>query len=64
MDRLSQAVINHKKSILAVFLIASVLGGLLSLNVSINYNTVDYLPPDAQSTTAIRIMQTEFGGKY
>lgn len=63
MDRLSQAVINHKKSILAVFLIASVLGGLLSLNVSINYNTVDYLPPDAQSTTAIRIMQTEFGGE-
>ena len=63
MDRLAQAVSYHKKSILAVCLIASVLGGLLSLIVSINYNTVDYLPPDAQSTTAIRIMQTEFGGE-
>lgn len=63
MDRFSQAVISHRKSMLAVFLAAAVLGGLLSLFVSVNFNTVDYLPPDAQSTTAIRIMKEEFGGE-
>jgi predicted RND superfamily exporter protein len=63
MDKFSQAVINHRKGILAAFLIAAVLGGLLSVFVHVNFDTVDYLPADAQSTTAIRIMKDEFGGE-
>mgnify|MGYP001420208303 FL=1 len=63
MDRFSQAVIIHKKWILAAFMIAAVLGGMLSVFVPVNFNTVDYLPSDAQSTTAIRIMKDEFGGE-
>ena len=32
----------------------------LLLFVDVNYNMVDYLPPDAQSTTALNIMNSEF----
>ncbi len=60
MDIFSQAVIKHKKSVLIVFIIAVVLCAILSSTVSVNYNMVDYLPEDAQSTTAIRIMEEEF----
>ena len=63
MDRFSQAVINHRKTIHAIFVTAAMLGGLLSVFVPVNFNTVDYLPSDAQSTTAIRIMKEEFGGE-
>lgn len=63
MEWFSRAVINHKKGIIALFAVAAVLGGILSVFVSVNYNTVDYLPSDAQSTTAIRIMKDEFGGE-
>lgn len=59
----SQAIIRHKKTILLVFLCVALLSALLSLKVSVNYDMVDYLPKDAQSTTAIKIMQEEFGGE-
>jgi predicted RND superfamily exporter protein len=59
----SQAIIRHKKTILIVFLCVALLSALLSLKVSVNYDMVDYLPKDAQSTTAIKIMQEEFGGE-
>lgn len=63
MDRFSEAVIKHKKSILSAFLIIALLGAVLSTTVSVNYNMVDYLPKDAPSTTAIKIMEDEFGGE-
>lgn len=63
MDLFSQAVIRHKKSILIAFLLLAVLSGILLTMVSVNYNMVDYLPKDAQSTTAIKVMEAEFGSK-
>lgn len=63
MDIFSHAVIKHKKIILTAFLIASILGVIISSLVSVNYNMVDYLPKEAQSTTAIKIMEDEFGGE-
>lgn len=60
MDKFSQVVIKHKRSVLIVFIIAAVLGGLLTTLVRVNYNLVDYLPKDAQSTNAIKIMKDEF----
>lgn len=63
MDRFSQFVIHHKKSILIVFLILTLICGMLSFLVSVNYELVDYLPKDAQSTTAIKIMKEEFDGE-
>ncbi|MFZ7134310.1 MAG: efflux RND transporter permease subunit [Eubacteriales bacterium] len=63
MDKFSKAVIKHKKSVLIGFLIVAVLCAIFSSLVSVNYDLVDYLPSDAQSTTAIRIMEDEFGSE-
>ncbi|MFZ5988252.1 MAG: efflux RND transporter permease subunit [Bacillota bacterium] len=63
MDKLSHAVIKYKKGVLIVFLIVAVLSTIFSSLVSVNYDMVDYLPKDAQSTTAIKIMEDEFGGE-
>jgi len=61
--KFSQAIIKYKKSVIIVFLIVAVLSAIFSLLVSVNYDMVDYLPKDAQSTTAIKIMEDEFGGE-
>lgn len=63
MDNFSHAVIAHRKAIFTAFLIAAVFSAVLTLLVDINYDMVDYLPQDAQSTTAIKIMEDEFGGE-
>jgi predicted RND superfamily exporter protein len=63
VDKFSQAVIKHKKSVLIVFLTFAVLSVIFSSLVTVNYDMVDYLPKDAQSTTAIKIMEEEFGGE-
>ncbi len=62
MDRLANMIVNHKKPIVAIFLAATVLCLFLQMFVGVNYNMVDYLPEDAQSTKAISIMSDEFGG--
>jgi len=63
VDYFAQAIIRHKKSVLVAFVIASLIGSILTTLVSVNYNTVDYLPKDAQSTVAIEIMEAEFDGE-
>lgn len=63
MERLSNAIIKNRKSVFLVFLIICVISAISSLFVAVNYNMVDYLPPDAQSTTAIQIMESEYGAE-
>lgn len=63
MEKFSQAVIKHKSRVLIAFLIVVVLSAFVSSLVSVNYNMVDYLPEEAQSTTAIKIMEDEFEGE-
>lgn len=63
MDKFSQTVIKYKRGVLITFIIASILGAVFSTMVSVNYNLVDYLPKDAQSTSAIKIMKNEFKGE-
>lgn len=63
MDKFSQAVIRHKRIILIIFLVAAVLSAPLAATVSVNYDMIDYLPQNAQSTVAVRIMEEEFGGE-
>ncbi|MDD4414301.1 MAG: MMPL family transporter [Oscillospiraceae bacterium] len=62
MKRLIQLVVKHKKSVLIIFFILAAAGTLLSTRVSVNYDMVDYLPKDAQSTVAISIIEEEFAG--
>ncbi len=63
MDRFSSVVIKYKKYIFILFLILAVISAMFSSLVSVNYNLVNYLPKNAQSTTAIKIMKDDFGGE-
>ena len=62
MDTFFSLIIRHKKSVLATFLLATAICAVLALKVPVNYNLVDYLPRDAQSTTAIELIKGEFEG--
>ncbi len=61
MEKFSQLITTHKGIVLAIFLVLAAVSTLLIGFVSVNYNMVDYLPKDAQSTTAITIIEKEFG---
>jgi predicted RND superfamily exporter protein len=63
VNQISHVIIKYKKSVLIVFLIIAVLCGVFSTLVTVNYKMVDYLPEDAQSTTAIKVMEEEFEGE-
>ncbi|NLV86501.1 MAG: MMPL family transporter, partial [Clostridiales bacterium] len=60
MNQFSSVIIRHKKSVITTFAIISVVCLFLFFFVDVNYNMVDYLPSDAQSTQALKIMENEF----
>ncbi|MCW3489490.1 MMPL family transporter [Dethiobacter alkaliphilus] len=60
MDKFADFVIKQKKPIIIVFVVLALICAILFMYVNINYNMVDYLPPEAQSTTALNIMEHEF----
>ena len=60
MNGLTGFIIKRKKAILIFFIAAAVICAVLQSFVKVNYNMVDYLPPDAQSTKALEIMEAEF----
>ncbi len=60
MERFADFIVGQKKRIVLVFLLLAVICIILQLFVQVNYNMVDYLPPDAQSTTGLAIMGEEF----
>lgn len=55
-------VVNHCKSILTVFLLATICSLLLKSMVAVNYDMNDYLPEDSHSTISLDVMQEEFDG--
>ena len=61
MSRVAKLIVEHRKIVLAVFLVLAAAGAVLSLLVSINYDMTDYLPQESPSTVAISIIQDEFG---
>lgn len=60
MERFANFIVGQKKRIVFVFLLLAVICIVLQLFVHVNYNMVDYLPPEAQSTTGLAIMSEEF----
>lgn len=60
MGWLSDFISKHKKMVIIVFVIASVIGIFLFFCTPVNYNMMDYLPDKANSTQALKIMQEEF----
>ena len=60
MERFSRVVTKHKRTVIILFLALAAVSALLVGLITVNYDMVDYLPQDAQSTQAINIIQQEF----
>lgn len=60
MNKVASWIIRARVLLLIFFLLASVLSGLLTTGVKVNYNLSDYIPEEAPSTRAIRVMEREF----
>lgn len=55
-------ILKYKTSIVITFITIAIVCTFAQFFVSVNYNMVDYLPDDAQSTRAMEIMEQEFDG--
>ena len=62
MNKLADAIIRRRKVILAIFIAAAVICLLLFPMIVVKYDMAEYLPPDAQSTRALKLMNSEFSG--
>ena len=60
MDHYTKFILKHRKMIIIVFLILTVICAGLSTLVGVNYNFADYLPEDAPSTNALNVMEEEY----
>ena len=60
MDRYTTFILKHRKTIITVFVLLTILCTGLSLQVGVNYKFADYLPDDAESTRALDTMKTEY----
>lgn len=60
MISIAEKIIKHKKAVVIAFVLFALISTVAQFFVSVNYNMVDYLPEDAQSTRAMEIMEQEF----
>lgn len=60
MDTFAGSILRHKKAVLIFFVTAALLCVGLQFFVVKNYDMVTYLPPEAQSTKALKLMNREF----
>lgn len=61
MERFTESIVKHKKGIVLIALILTLISALCFFRVGINYNMTDYLPDDANSTIALNTLKNEFG---
>ena len=62
MKHFYAAIVRRRKLVLAVFALAAVLSVFATLQVQVDYDINDYLPPDSPSTVAIEVMNGAFTG--
>lgn len=60
MERIARIITGHKKMVVGIFLVLSCVCAVFMTKVNINYTLADYLPEDAESTVALKVMQEEF----
>ncbi len=60
MEKIASLIIKHKKAIIFSFVTVGIVSAVLQAFVQKNYNMVDYLPKDAESTKGLVIMNDEF----
>lgn len=61
-ERFFRFVVNQRKAIVAIFVVAALVGLVLGQMVRVNYDMNDYLPAETESTVALNVMEDEFGG--
>lgn len=62
MKKFYEAIVNHRKLVIAIFIVLFVFSLLCSQLVNVNYDMTDYLPENTKSTVSIDIMEEEFEG--
>lgn len=60
MRKFYEYIVNHKKLVIAIFLVAVVICGICSTMVNVDYDMNDYLPDGTESTVALDIMKEEY----
>lgn len=60
MDQIASFIIKHRKKILISFIMIAIICAVLQAFVKKNYDMVDYLPVEAESTKGLSIMNSEF----
>lgn len=60
LDTFAGGIVKHRKIIIILFVIAAAVCAPLATTVQVNYDLADYLPPEARSTEAIDVMNSEF----
>lgn len=61
MRKVAEIITKRYKLVLILSLVVAIACLAMTLIVKVNYNLVEYLPSDADSTRAIKIMRDEFG---
>ena len=62
MRKFYVGIVNHPKSILAIFLTLFVICLIAKQFIHVNYDMNDYLPPTSPSTVALDVMEEEYEG--
>lgn len=60
MRQLSQIIIKHRRKVILIFIVVTLICTPLILFVEVNHKLSNYLPPDAPSTQAVSVMADEF----
>ena len=61
MDKIAEKIVNLRIPILISTMVLLIVMIICAFNVKINYNMMDYLPEQANSTKAIKLMEDNFG---
>lgn len=61
MEKLTKAIVRHRKITIAVFISAAVIFGILMTTVPMNLDNSQYLPKDINSREAAVLLEEEFG---
>lgn len=62
MQKFYNGIVNKRKLIIVLFMVAFIISLFCSKLVSVNYDITDYLPKNTKSTVSIDVMQAEFDG--
>ena len=62
MRKIYEVIVNHKKKVMALFLLAAIISAFEMQLVAVDYDMNDYLPAESPSTIAIDVLKEEFSG--